>query len=428
MSSTRPIRARWALSPAVAASALMVLAVCVLAVRLVHLYADIRSMPADVFGDFNYYLYAFTTILNHPGDASLLYDRDGLLAFLESMGVQRGGPGLFYGYPPQFALVFSVFGYLPPLAAKLTWVVCSALLFAAGVGMLIKLAYRGSDGGVRLLFVAMALASCPLMIDISLGQSNELLFFLIVATFFFVDRGNRALAGVFLGTAIVLKVTPIAIGGLLLMRREWRTAIVTALTSMAITAFTAWKVGVHTLWHYLVSDMPRLNAQNLKFGGAPDNNSLRGAVQTLAEMAGIHPSESTLHTVWLVTAAIACVMAVVLVFRRHADRRIDFALAVTTMLVASPMLEPVHLLAALIPLAILLGTAFEHPGLRVSALAPRTELALIALTVLTMIVGPHTISYVVAILIVYVLCLARYVGKYRVAASVWHGDFASNLR
>jgi hypothetical protein len=410
MSSTRTIRSKWALSPGIAASALMLMAVCVLVVRLARLYSDIRTMAPNTFEDFNFYLYAFTTLLNHPHDASLLYDRPSLLAFLHAMGVTKGGPGIFYGYPPQFALLFSPLAYLPPLAAKLTWVFCSAVLFAVGLAMLINLAYRGKDGGVRLLLVAVALASCPLMIDISLGQSNELLFFLIVATFFFVDRGNRYLAGVFLGTAIVLKMAPIAVAGLLLLRREWRTAIAAAVTSLAITAFTAWKLGFHAIWQFLVADMPRLShfAIDLEFGGAPENNSLRGAVQTLAEMAGRPVSTPTLHTIWLVTAVVTSMVAAVLVFRRHSDRRVDFALAVMTMLVAMPMLEPVHLVVALIPLIILIGTAFERPGMRLSAITPRAELLLISLTVVAMIVGPHKISYVVTSLIIYGLCLARY--------------------
>ncbi|SAL83020.1 Polyprenol-phosphate-mannose-dependent alpha-(1-2)-phosphatidylinositol mannoside mannosyltransferase [Caballeronia choica] len=398
----------------------MVLALCALSVRLARLYGEIRATPANAFEDFNFYLYAFTTVLHRPGDASLLYDQPSLLAFLQAIGVTKGGTSIFYTYPPQFALLFSPFGHLPPLVAKLVWVSCSVLLFAIGLALLVKVAYRGKDSGVRLLLVAIALATYPLMIDILLGQSNQLLFFLVVGALFFLDRGNRYIAGIFLGTAIVLKVTPIVIGGLLLMRREWRTAVATAATSLVITILTAWKLGFYAIWHYVVADMPRLAASNLGLDSAPDNNSLRGAVNALARMAGKTVSESTLHAIWFVTAVVVCLLAIALVFRRHTDRRIDFALAVMTMLVASPVLEPVHLVAALIPLTILLGTAFERPGVRLSMFPPRVELVLISLVVLTMFAGPRHITYVVASLIVYALCLARYARP----VAAWRNDLA----
>jgi hypothetical protein len=68
----------------------------------------------------------------------------------------------------------------------------------------------------------------------------------------------------------------------------------------------------------------------------------------------------------------------------------------------------VHLVSVLIPVAILLGTAFETPGTRLSLIVPRAELLLGAIAVLILEMWPHSVSYVVAVWIVYVLCLARY--------------------
>ncbi|SAL66401.1 Polyprenol-phosphate-mannose-dependent alpha-(1-2)-phosphatidylinositol mannoside mannosyltransferase [Caballeronia arvi] len=409
MSSSRTMGRKSVLSLGTIAKVLLVFAACLLAERVPRsLYADFRANPADLFGDFNYYFYAFTTVLQHPGDLSRLYDHEALVAFLQSMGARNTGEDVFFGYPPQFALLFSPLAHLSPLAAKGVWAFGSIVLFGTGVAMLAKLAYRGENRAVPLLIVAIALLSRPLLDDFYLGQSNELLFFLIVATFFFIDRGNHFLAGLFLGTAIVLKVTPLAIAGLLLLRREWRTAIATAVTSLAITAFTAWQLGFQVMLHYLVSDMPRLNAQNLLLGGAPANNSLRGAFQALSKFAGMSPSQSVLGAIWLVTAIVVCTIAVVLVYRQHADRRIDFALACTTMLVASPMLEPVHLVALLIPVAILFGTTLERAETRLSAIGPRVELVLASCAVLILFFSARNVGYFVAVSIVYVLCLGRY--------------------
>ncbi|WP_250499899.1 glycosyltransferase family 87 protein [Caballeronia sp. GAWG1-5s-s] len=387
---------------------LIVVALAMIAARVPHVYAQFRADPANAFSDFNYYLYAFTTVLSHPADATVLYDHAGLVAFMRSIGARDTGMDVFYAYPPQFAWLFSPLGALSPLGAKTVWVGGSLVLFALGVAMVAKLAYRGADRGVVLLIVALALLSRPFFDDVYWGQSNELLFFLLAATFFFIDRGNRGLAGVFLGAAIALKVTPIAIAGLLLLRREWRTALFTFISSVVLTAITAWALGFHAIWHYVVSDMPRLNTQNLLLGGAPINVALRGGLQTVMQSVGLGASQPMLGAVWLATASVVCTLAVVLVARRHADRRIDFALATMTMLVASPMLEPVHLVVALIPVCILFGTAFERPGARLSRVAPRVELLLASLAIAVMAFASRGASYTVAVWLLYALLVARY--------------------
>ncbi|VXC36450.1 conserved membrane hypothetical protein [Burkholderia sp. 8Y] len=409
---TRAAAGKSAPSLGAISTALIVVALAMIAARVPHVYAQFRADPANAFSDFNYYLYAFTTVLRHPADATVLYDHAGLVAFMRSIGARDVGMDVFYAYPPQFALLFSPLGALSPLAAKAVWVGGSLTLFALGVAMVAKLAYRasdcGTDRGAVLLIVALALLSRPFFDDVYWGQSNELLFFLLAATFFFVDRGNRALAGVFLGAAIALKVTPIAIAGLLLLRREWRTAVFTFITSVVFTAITAWVLGLHTIWHYVVSDMPRLNTQNLMLGGAPINVALRGGLQTVMESAGMSASQPMLGAVWIATALVVCTLAVVLVARRHADRRIDFALATMTMLVASPMLEPVHLVVALIPVGILFGTAMEQPGARLSLVAPRVELMLASFAIAVMAFASRGASYTVAVWLLYGLLLARY--------------------
>ncbi|WP_244815315.1 glycosyltransferase family 87 protein [Caballeronia sp. Lep1P3] len=408
MLTTRAGAGKSAPSLATISTVLIAVAIGIIAAHMPRVLAQFHADPADAFSDFNYYLYAFTTVLRHPADATVLYDHHGLVTFLRSIGARTTGMDVFYAYPPQFALLFSPLGALSPAAAKSVWVLGSMLLFALGVAMVAKLAYRGEDRGVALLFIALALLSRPFFDDVYWGQSNELLFFLLAATFFFIDRGNRSLAGVFLGAAIVLKVTPLAIAGLLLLRREWRTAIATFATSVALTCVTGCVLGFHTIWHYAVSDMPRLNAQNVMLGGAPINVALRGALQTLIENAGMSASQKMLGAVWLATAAVVCVTAVVLIARRHADRRTDFALATMTMLVASPMLEPVHLVVVLIPLGILFGTALERRDTRLSLLPRRAELLLAACAVLLFVVAARSTNYTIAVFLLYALCLARY--------------------
>ena len=386
---------------------LLVIALGCLAIHILHIYMKFRANPHDAFGDFNFYLYAFNTVLVDP---TRLYDHDGLVAFLQGIGARSTGDDVFYAYPPQFALLFSPLAMLTPLAAKFVWMSISLALFAIAVLLIVKMTYRGGERGVPILLVAIALLSFPLLEDAYDGQSNQLLFFLLAATFFLIDRGNRYIAGLFLGLAIALKLTPVAIAGLLLLRREWRTFIVAMIVSISLTVITAVQVSAGVVLQYFLSDMPRLSALNLQVGGGglPSNNSLRGAFQTLSAQLGMPVSSELLTIVSLVFALAACLFSAYLMMRRQEDSRMDYALATMTMLMAYPVLEPIHLLIALIPLLILFGTAFESGDGRLSAINPKVELLLAALVVLILFFAARFATYTLASLILYGLCVARY--------------------
>lgn len=407
MANTSAIRAKSGFSLIAGAVLLLVIAVGCLVLHIVHIVAKFRANPADALSDFNLYLYAFNTVL---GDPSRLYDHDGLVAFLQGIGARSTGDDVFYAYPPQFALVFSPLALLTPLGAKIVWFSASVALFAIGVFLLVKMAYRGDERSIGVLMVAIVLLSFPLLEDTYDGQSNELLFFLLVATFFLIDRGNRYIAGLFLGFAVAIKVTPIAIMGLLLLRREWRTVVVTMVVSIAITLLTAAQLGSRVLWEYFLSDMPRLNDMALAMGGggAPSNNSVRGALQTLSAFVGMPLSGDTVGLISAAVSLAVCVFSAWLILRRHQDSRMDYALAIMTMLVMYPVLESIHMVLALIPMLILLGTAFEGRTVQLSPIGPKLEMLLGAFAVLLLFFSARFVSYTVAMLIIYGLCLARY--------------------
>ncbi|SDQ78915.1 Protein of unknown function [Paraburkholderia fungorum] len=407
MFNASAVRAKSGLSLGAGAVLLLLVAVACLALHVVHIVAKFRANPADAFSDFNLYLYAFNAVLDDPAS---LYDHDSLVTFLQQIGARSTGDDVFYAYPPQFALFFSPLSLLTPLAAKLVWFCGSVLLFAGGLWMLVKMAYRGTERGVGVLLVAIALLSFPLIEDTYDGQSNELLFFLLVATFFLIERGNRYAAGLFLGFAIAIKLTPVAVAGLLLLRREWRVVIVTIVVSTVLTLLTAAQLGSRVLWHYFMSDMARLNGMTMAMGGggAPSNNSLRGALQTLSTNVGMPIPDGMLAIISAVFVLAVCLFSAYLVIRRHRDSRMDYALICMTMLMVYPVLESIHMVLALIPLLILLGSAFEPRAERLSAIGLKVEMLLGAVAVVLLFFSARFVSYTVASMIIYLLCVARY--------------------
>ena len=382
-----------------------------LAIRVMIIYHLFFRNPVhlpDVLSDFNLFYYAFNVALHSPNEASLLYDNARLAAFLTAMGSDAAGFGVLYCYPPQFALIFSPIGLLPPLAAKLVWVSASFALCAIGAVLLAKMAYRGADRRAIVLLVAMTLLSYPVLHDAYLAQSNELLFFLLATTFYLIERDRRYAAGVFLGLAVVFKVTPLAILGLLVLRREWRTAMSTAICAGILTLVTVVQLGFEAIRHFFVSDIFRAHEQLLTGGGLPGNSALRAALQTLSQNIGSPASEPLLHLTANVFALIVCGTSSYLIFRRSRDTRMDYALASMTILVASPVIEPIHMVVALIPLVILVGTALEQHKVRQSAVAPRAELVLAVIAVLLLYFLERSVTYFVSAMLTYALCVARY--------------------
>ncbi|VXC92356.1 Polyprenol-phosphate-mannose-dependent alpha-(1-2)-phosphatidylinositol mannoside mannosyltransferase [Burkholderia sp. 8Y] len=386
-------------------------ALCFLAIRVVIIYHLFFRNPVrspDILSDFNLFYYAFNVVLHSPNQASLLYDNARLAAFLAAMGSDASGFGVFYCYPPQFALIFSPLGLLSPLTAKLVWVSASFVLCAIGAVLLAKMSYRGADRRAIIMLVAMTLLSYPVLHDAYLAQSNELLFFLLATTFFLIERDRRYAAGVFLGLAIVFKVTPLAILGLLVLRFEWRTAMSTIVCAGVLTLVTAFKLGFNVIRHFFLFDIFRAQEQIATVGGLPGNGALRAALQTAVQSVGMPASESVLHWSANIFALMVCALSSYLIFRRSRDTRIDYALASMTILVASPVIEPIHMVIALIPLVILIGTAMERPAVRLSAIAPGAEIVVTAIAVLLLYFLERSATYFVAAMLTYALCVARY--------------------
>jgi hypothetical protein len=357
-------------------------------------------------------------LLNHPSESWALYDHDHIVAFLQQIGMQDIGVKSFYGYPPQFAAVFSWLAFWDVSTARTIWSFMSIAFFLVACALTLSISYRGDNRGVYLLLAAIALLCRPTVDEIYWGQSNALLFLMLAATFFFLERGNRYTAGLFLAMAISFKVVPLAVAGLMLCRREWRVLISTSVFSLLLAAYTALHTGWSVIIRYFVSDLARLNNQFALIGGAPFNSSVKGALQTYSGSFGAPMSPAAIGIVSSLFGLAVCLLACYLIARRNKDTRIDYALATATMLLASPALESVHMVVVLIPLLILVGTSLEQPqaGSK-SALGPRGELVLGALAITLLMFSPRFVTYTMAILLVYALCVARYWDCFKVASA-----------
>ncbi|MFJ4787254.1 glycosyltransferase 87 family protein [Streptomyces sp. NPDC088794] len=160
-------------------------------------------------------------------------------------------PGTDYGftYPP-----FAAVGMLPmALVGLRTAILLSLLLNLAALALVVHIVTEGAWR--RYGWYGCALGACllalfePIRDTFSFGQVNLLLLGLVLwdAWLLRTGRGNRA--GVGIGLAAAIKLTPALFIGLLLLARRWRAAAVATAVAGAATALAAW-VDPGASWFY----------------------------------------------------------------------------------------------------------------------------------------------------------------------------------
>ena len=259
-------------------------------------------------------------------------------------------PPTQYGftYPPFAALVMLPMAYLPWTAAAAVSVVASVLTSAVVIWWLVDPISRRA-GWTRWFAVAVALCLAaafePMRETVNFGQVNMLLLFLVAVDLLrLLPAGNRW-AGVGIGLATAIKLTPGIFIVYLLVTRRWRAAFtaMVAATGATLLAGALFPDASREFWTEALWNTARVG--ELAF---VSNQSLRGVV---ARLDPEHPS--TVAWLVLVLATLA-----VWAWRSRAavaagDEATGLALTGATMCLVSPVTW-VHHLVWLIPALILL--------------------------------------------------------------------------
>ncbi|MGK5521763.1 glycosyltransferase family 87 protein [Micromonospora sp. URMC 107] len=259
-------------------------------------------------------------------------------------------PGTQYGftYPPFAALVMLPMAYLPWAAAIAVSVAASVLVTAVLFWWLIDPISRRC-GWTRwfVLAVALCLAAAyePMRETVNFGQVNMLLLFLVAIDLLrLLPAGNRW-AGVGIGLATAIKLTPGIFIVYLLVTGRWRAAVTSMATAAGVTLLAAalFPDASREFWTEALWNTGRVG--ELAF---VSNQSLRGVV---ARLNPEHPS--TLAWLALVLATLA-----LWAWRSRAavavgDEATGLALTGAVMCLVSPVTW-VHHLVWLLPALILL--------------------------------------------------------------------------
>lgn len=260
-------------------------------------------------------------------------------------------PGTTYGftYPPFAAVVM-----LPMALVGLHVAIAVALLLnlAALAFSLRVLAGRSwrRHGWYGCALVACGLALFePLRDTFSFGQVNILLLALVLVDCWLLATGRERRAGVGIGLAAAIKLTPAAFIGLLLVARRWRAAAVATAVAAAATALAAWVApdASRFYWTHAMWDTTRVGRLDYV-----SNQSLQGILARL---------DVSSREVWAVVVLV--VLGVWVARTRRAvvagDWTAAFALTGLTACLVSPITWVHHLVWLLPSFAVLVRAG--HP-------------------------------------------------------------------
>lgn len=154
-------------------------------------------------------------------------DRSAILRWREQLLHLDGGENIYahYNYPnpPIMALLLRPLADLPPLAGALVWYYLKVGMALAAFAMSFRLA---EDAGrpfptwAKGLTVVLSLR--PVIGDLTHGNVNLLILFLVVAALAAFRHGRDLPAGVLLALAIACKVTPALFVPYFVWKRAWR--------------------------------------------------------------------------------------------------------------------------------------------------------------------------------------------------------------
>jgi len=250
--------------------------------------------------------------------------------------------GYPFTYPPFAALAMTPLALLPGWLASAVWTGTSAGCLAGAVVLVRRALGRPCGGTLPVAVCAVALALEPIWQNYVFGQINLILMLVILID---VVRPDRRSAGIALGIAAGIKLTPLVFVVLLVLLGR-RTAAARAVITFAATVLLGQVAvpGATSYWGERLLDPTRVGPPSLAH-----NQSISGVLTRLFD-------EPPTTLLWMAVAgpiAIATVLVAAAWWRRG-DRVLGAGLGALAMLLASPVSWSHHWVWA-VPIALALA-------------------------------------------------------------------------
>jgi len=128
-----------------------------------------------------------------------------------------------YLYPPPFAaVVIQPLASLPFPMARRLWVLVETAAYLGALLLLASIVFGTLDRRALVLTGLIGLTWSPFQLDLRLGSVSGILLLLLSCALWCVRKHQHLRAGIFLGLATLLKVSPALVVGLLVLRGHGR--------------------------------------------------------------------------------------------------------------------------------------------------------------------------------------------------------------
>jgi len=265
--------------------------------------------------------------------------------------------GHWFTYSPFAAIVFVPVAALPLAVARVLWDLVSVAALAYSCTRILQIAGYRPTRIMAAGFVAAAMALDPVWQTLFLGQINLILLALVLTDVWLVSRGSsRLAAGVGVGIAAAIKLTPAIFIVFFLLARRPRAALVAAGT-FVLCGLAGFLVAPHAsrlYWEHLSHDTSRVGAPYIS-----NQSPYAAAIRIAGDQA---------HIGWwwaVISLAFAVIgLAVAAMLVRRGDWLAAIAVTGATELLVSPISWAHHWLWILPALVLLI-----RDGHRIAAVA-----------------------------------------------------------
>jgi len=160
-------------------------------------------------------------ILDRPNRSAILRWQPQLRALGEGANIWDEH---IYPNPPMMALILAPLGSLPPVFASLLWFYVKVLLAFLSIHWALRLAESVDFPYPRWAqAIAIVLSLRPIAGDLTHGNVNIVILFLVVAALYAFRNKRDVLAGLLLALSIACKITPALFVPYFLWKRAWST-------------------------------------------------------------------------------------------------------------------------------------------------------------------------------------------------------------
>jgi hypothetical protein len=289
-------------------------------------------------------------------------------------------------HPPPAVLLTLPLARLDYPDAFLIWNLLSLAALAAALWLMVRQFALRVPAGALLPLAALLLLWYPFRDQVLQGQINLVLLVMLTIAWAAQRSGWSWTAGAAVGAATAIKLFPGLLLVYFILRRQWQVAAAWAATLIAITAVSAFVLGTQAYSAYLVEVLPAAD-QWLSHWYNP---SLMAFWRKLFDPG---PAGGAITPVWrnpvlarvggLLACAIVVAILIWAILRAKSRSDLDhaFGLAVTAMLLVSPITWSQNLVLLIIPLTFL----WMHPP------RSRPERVILMVVVLILFVPPHLV-------------------------------------